>query len=74
MLFNCPPPGFDTTGQLQIHSDDSEVSYEKFTRFLTAAVLAKKEGYEYHQQRNLAKPSSSEFEGDPWCRTPEEGS
>lgn len=58
MLFNCMPQGFDTMGQLQLHSDDSEVSYERFTRFLTAAVLAKKEAYEYQQQRNVAKSSS----------------
>ncbi|KAG6306225.1 hypothetical protein E4U45_007567 [Claviceps purpurea] len=48
-LFNC---------HLYLHTDDSKVSYERLTRVLMAAVLAIKEGYEYHRQKDLAISSS----------------
>ncbi|KAG6159819.1 hypothetical protein E4U11_004150 [Claviceps purpurea] len=46
------------TGHLHLDTENSEMSYDSFTRVLTAAVLGRNEGYEHHGQKNLAKSSS----------------
>ncbi|KAG6094868.1 hypothetical protein E4U30_002955 [Claviceps sp. LM220 group G6] len=58
-LFNCLPSGFDPTGHLHLETENSEVSYDSFTRVLTAAVLSKNEGYEHRRQKNLATKAKS---------------
>ncbi|KAG6089256.1 hypothetical protein E4U31_008188, partial [Claviceps sp. LM219 group G6] len=58
-LFDCLPPGFDSTGNFHLITENTEVAYEDFTRVLTATVLARKEAYEHARQRNLASAAKS---------------